>query len=267
LNRNIIDPEALALNHRSESSQFPRSAMLPPLLVFVCVSPALLQSATARGEFDVASIRKPNPSGDRGTNMSTNGGTLIMHNATLQFCIIAAYGVQESLIEGGPAWINSERYEILAKAADSAQNGQLLPMLQSLREDRFKLKVHREARQRPIYTLTVAKNGPKLHPSESGEPFLGRRGLAGGPITGRKASMAGFAATLSGLVGRKVIDQTGLSGVYDFTLEFAPPDVVDSPLPALVTALQEQLGLRLKATSGTVEVLVVDHAEKPIIDY
>jgi uncharacterized protein (TIGR03435 family) len=196
--------------------------------------------------------------------MSTNGGTLIMHNATLKFCIIAAYGVQESLIEGGPAWINSERFEILAKAGDSAQNAQLLPMLQSLVEDRFKLKVHREARQRPVYALTVAKNGPKLHPSESVEGFLGRRGR--GPITGRKASMAGLAATLSTLMGRKVLDRTGLGGVYDFTLEFAPFDVVDSPLPALATALQEQLGLRLEAATGTVEILVVDHAEKPTMD-
>ena len=78
--------------------------------------------------------------------------------------------------------------------------------------------------------------------------------------------MAVLAATLSRLMGRKVIDRTGLSGVYDFTLEFAPPDVVDSPLPALVTALQEQLGLKLEATNGPVEVLVIDHAEKPTMD-
>lgn len=213
----------------------------------------------------MASIRTPNPAGDRGTNMSTNGGTLRMHNATLKFCIVAAYGVQESLIEGGPAWINSETYEILAKAGDSAQNVQLLPMLQSLLEDRFKLKVHREIRQRPVYTLTIARNGPKLHPSDSSDGFLGRKGIRG-PITGRRASMPGLAATLSTLMGRKVIDQTGLTGVYDFTLEFAPPDADDSPLPALVTALQEQLGLRLEATNGPVEVLVVDDAEKPTID-
>ena len=78
--------------------------------------------------------------------------------------------------------------------------------------------------------------------------------------------MAVLAATHSRLMGRKVIDRTGLSGVYDFTLEFAPPDAVDSPLPALVTALQEQLGLKLEATNGPVEVLVIDHAEKPTMD-
>ena len=258
-------PKALTLNHRSEFSRFPISEILRTLLVFVWVFPGLPQSSTVRAEFDVASIRPPNPNGDHGTNMSSNGGTLMMHNATLKFCINMAYGVQESLIEGGPAWINSEPYEILAKAGDSATNAQLLPMLQSLLEDRFKLKVHRETRQRRIYALTVVKNGPKLHPSEGGgEGFFGRRGR--GPITGRKASMAVLAATLSRLMGRKVIDRTGLSGVYDFTLEFAPPDAIDSPLPALVTALQEQLGLKLEATNGPVEVLVIDHAEKPTMD-
>lgn len=257
-------PKALTLNHRSESSRLPVSGTLATLLVFVCASPVVPQWAPVRAEFDVASIRRPNPSGDRGTNMSSNGGTVMLHNATLKFCIVAAYGVQEQLIEGGPAWINSERYEILAKAGDSAQRAQLASMLQSLLEDRFKLKIHRETKQRPIYALTVAKSGPKLHPSEGGEFFLGRRGK--GPVTGRKASMAGLAGTLSTLMGRKVVDQTGLSGVYDFTLEFAPLDAVDSPLPALVTALQEQLGLKLEAANGPVEVLVVDHAEKPTMD-
>jgi uncharacterized protein (TIGR03435 family) len=196
--------------------------------------------------------------------MSTNGGTVVMHNATLRFCIITAYGVQDSLIEGGPSWINSDVYEILAKVGGPAETGQIKPMLQSLLEDRFKLRTHREIRQRPVYALKVSKNGPKLHPSENTESFLGRRGR--GPITGRRASMAGLAATLSTLMGKKVLDKTNLAGVYDFTLEFAAPDDVDSSLPALVTALQEQLGLRLETTNGPVEVLVVDHAEKPTME-
>jgi len=194
-------PRALNLNRRIKPSWYTISGLLATLLAFACLSLLLAQSARVRAEFDVASIRPPDPAGDRGTNMSTNGGTLRMHNATLKFCIIAAYGVQESLIEGGPAWINSDTFEILAKG-DSAQNVQLLPMLQSLLEDRFKLKVHREIRQRPVYTLTVAKNGPRLHPSDSSDGFLGRRGIRG-PITGRRASMAGLAATLSTLMGQK----------------------------------------------------------------
>jgi uncharacterized protein (TIGR03435 family) len=132
---------------------------------------------------------------------------------------------------------------------------------------RFKLFLHRETRQRPIYVLTVAKNGPKLGAPSGGDAFLGRRGTgAVRPLIGKNASLTGLASTLSTLMGRKVIDRTGLSGVYDFTLEFAPLDLTDSSLPTLVTALQEQLGLRLESTSGPVEVLVVDRAEKPTLD-
>lgn len=237
---------------------------LMPVLALTCGATVVGQNPPARPEFEVASIRPPSPSGDRGTNMSTTGGTLRLHNATLKFCIVVAYNVQESLIDGGPAWINSQTFEILAKAPDSASKADLLPMLRSLLEDRFRLAVHSETRQRPVFVLTVAKGGPKLRPSDGGDGFLGRRGS--GPLTGRKASMTGLAATLSTLMGRKVLDHTGLSGVYDFTLEFAPPNATDSPLPVLVTALQEQLGLRLESANGPVEVLVVDHAEKPAIE-
>ena len=216
--------------------------------------------------FDVASIKPPNPNGDRGMNMSTEGGTVRMHNATLRFCIMTAYGVQDYLIEGGPGWTNTDRYEITAKAPDLAPQGQVPRMLQTLLEERFKLMVHRETKQLPVFALTLAKNGSKLHPADPGaDNFLGRRGVRG-PLTGRRASMPGLAATLSTLMGRKVLDQTGLTGVYDFTLEFAPPDASDSTLPSLVTALQEQLGLKLEATKGPVDVVVIDHAEKPTED-
>jgi len=231
----------------------------------LCVGLVGAQSQpTTRPEFDVASIKPPNPTGDRGTNMSTEGGTLRMHNATLRFCIMAAYSVQDYLIEGGTSWIDSDRFEIVAKAPASTRQDQLIPMLQTLLADRFKLSVRRETKQRPVLALTVGKNGAKMHPSEGGESFLGRR--LRGPVTGRQASMPGLAALLSSFMGRKVLDQTGLTGTYDFTLEFAPPEATDSPLPSLVTALQEQLGLKLEVTNALVEVLVIDHAEKPTPD-
>jgi uncharacterized protein (TIGR03435 family) len=135
-----------------------------------------------------------------------------------------------------------------------------------LLEDRFKLAVHRETRQLPVFVMTVAKSGSKLRAADpNGEGFLGRRGVRG-PLTGRKASMPGLAATLSLVMGRKVLDRTGLTGLYDFTLEYAPDNAVDSELPSLVTALQEQLGLKLESSKGPVEVLVIDHAEKPTED-
>jgi len=237
------------------------------VLVLVPAPQAQAQAhPTTRLEFEVASIKPPNPTGDRGTNMSTDGGTLRMHNASLKFCILVAYGVQNYLIEGGPKWIDTDRYEITAKAAGSFQRDQPAQMLQTLLAGRFKLAVHRETKLRPVYTLALAKNGAILRLSDpGGESFLGRRGRQG-PLIGQKASMSGLASTLSTLMERKVLDQTGLTGVYDFKLEFAPAEAIDSPLPSLFTALQEQLGLKLQAGNGPVEVLVVDHAEKPVED-
>jgi uncharacterized protein (TIGR03435 family) len=189
-----------------------------------------------------------------------------MHNASLKFCILVAYGVQNYLIEGGPKWIDTDTYEITAKAAGAFQRDQPAQMLQTLLADRFKLTVHREIKQRPVYTLVPGKNGARLHLSDpGGESFLGRRGRQG-PLIGQKASMSGLAATLSTIMERKVLDQTGLTRAYDFKLEFAPADAIDSPLPSLFTALQQQLGLKLEAGNGPVEVLVVDHAEKPLQD-
>lgn len=228
-------------------------------------SPAHAQATPVpRVEFEVASIKPPNPKGDRGMNMNVEGGTLRMHNATLKFCIMSAYAVQDSLIEGGPGWINSDPFEITAKFGNGTHD-QFVQMLQTLLSDRFKLAVHRETRQVPVYTLTLGKSGAKLHAADpGGDAFLGRRGRTG-PLTGRKASMPQLASLLSMLMGRKVLDQTGLTGLYDFTLEFAPADAVDSPLPSLVTVIQE-LGLKLEATKAPVEVLIIDHAEKPSSD-
>jgi uncharacterized protein (TIGR03435 family) len=211
------------------------------VLALAALVPAQPQ-AVDRPEFDVASIKPPNPAGDRGTNMSTDGGTLKMHNAILRFCIVIAYGVQDYLIKDGPGWINTENFEITGKAGASARHDQLVAMLRTLLEDRFKLSVHRETKQQPVYALVLGKNGPKLRPSGSGgDGFPGRRGSRG-PLVGEKASMPGLAATLSTLTGRKVLNQTGLTGVYDFTLEYAPAQV-DSSLPSLVTALQPEAGV------------------------
>jgi uncharacterized protein (TIGR03435 family) len=223
--------------------------------------------ATGSLAFEVASIKTPNPTGDRGTNISTSNGMLKVHNATLRFCIMAAFGIQDYLIQGGPSWINSDRYEIVAKAEGPATHDQLVLMLQKLLSDRFKLKYHRETRQRPLFTLVVAKNGPKLRASEGGETFLARRGIgATAPLTGKNASMSALAGTLSLLTGRKVLDRTELAGAYDFTLQFVPFDAVDSAIPSLTTALQEELGLKLESSTGPVDFLIVDHADKPSVD-
>jgi uncharacterized protein (TIGR03435 family) len=226
---------------RNSLSLFLLTATGAAALVFMLVRTLQAQAQAhpmTRLEFEVASIKPPSPTGDRGTNMSTDGGTLKMHNASLKFCILVAYGVQNYLIEGGPKWIDTDTYEITAKAAGAFQRDQPAQMLQTLLADRFKLTVHREIKQRPVYTLVPGKNGARLHLSDpGGESFLGRRGRQG-PLIGQKASMSGLAATLSTIMERKVLDQTGLTRAYDFKLEFAPADAIDSPLPSLFTALQ-----------------------------
>ena len=195
-------------------------------------------------------------------------------------------------IVGAPSWIDSDRYDIDAKAADGAGFGQMAgPMLQALLEDRFKLKVHRETRELPVYELTVAKSGLRLKPLAQGsctpldmnhlpappapgEPppnFCGRQEMKShGPDRTwflHGITIANFAeGILSERLERPVIDKTGVEGLFDIHLEYTPDTAgppADNAGPSLVTALQEQLGLKASPDKGPVEVLVVDHIEKP----
>jgi uncharacterized protein (TIGR03435 family) len=147
-------------------------------------------------------------------------------------------------------------------------------MLQTLLADRFSLQIHRETKPLPVYLLTVAKNGPKL--KAAAQPGNGSVlwGLAGKPsgeasvhLTAKAASLPRLADSLSNIAGRPVLDQTGLNGSFDFTLEYASeantPGATPFAGPALFTAFQEQLGLKLEATRAPLEILVIDHVEKP----
>ena len=152
------------------------------------------------------------------------------------------------------------------------------PMLQTLLEDRFKLKIHHEAREVPAYALTVAKGGPKLRPT-GGPDANGRVGMFGRPgyWTATNQGIGVLVGTLARQIGRPVSDRTGLADKYDFTLTYTPelaqpvsgdhrPEAlppVDPNVPSIFTALEEQLGLRLDSARGPVEVLVIDNAEKP----
>jgi uncharacterized protein (TIGR03435 family) len=182
-----------------------------------------------------------------------------------------------------PSWADSRRYDISAKAEDpqSTPAGQrkalLEARLQSLLKDRFKLAVHENTHRLPIYTLVVNKHGPKIALSSEGE----KESMSAyeGMLTAQSLSMALLAANLSNQVGRTVEDRTGLTGRYDFTLQWAPDQVSDSSGatefrdssgrkntaegPSLFTAVQEQLGLKLKPRKGPVKVLTVDHVEMP----
>jgi uncharacterized protein (TIGR03435 family) len=250
-----------------------------------------------RPEFEVASV-KPNASGSSNLLMRPPvDGRFSATNVTLKMLIALAYKMRQLEISGGPAWLASDRYDINAKAADVNISGdQSRLMLQRVLEDRFKLVVHRETRELPIYALLPAKNGLNIPDAKEGSCMATgsnppRASTPGQPFTplcgsfivtptgleGKRISMAQLANTLSGIVGPPVIDKTGYAAAFDFHLEFtrdvtaAQPNFpaaagdtgpADASGPSIFTALQEQLGLKLEAAKGPVEIVVIDHAEK-----
>jgi uncharacterized protein (TIGR03435 family) len=225
--------------------------------------PAQRSNRATTPAFEVASVRL-NRSGDFSSSASRfPGGRITITNNTLKDLIRYAYDLKDYQVFGGPGWIHSERYDIAAKADGDPGADKLRSMLQTLLAERFGLKVHRETKAMPAYQLVVLKEGSRLRkskePASSLSIFRNR-----GQITARKTSMAQLANGLSGLLSRAVVDKTGISGSFDFTLEYAPLDI-ETPqdsLPSIFTALQEQLGLRLEARTLSIEVLVVDEAQQ-----
>jgi uncharacterized protein (TIGR03435 family) len=217
--------------------------------------------------FEVASV-KPDKSGSGAFSInSTPGGRLTATNVTLEMLMAAAYDVQDFQIVGGPNWLNSDRFDVEARAAGNPDFAQLRPLLRTLLADRFRLKVHRDLKDVSGYALLVGKSEPKLR-QNAGDP--GPQGSSGrGRITDRKVSMSMFAKQLAAQLRQPVADRTGLRGDYDFKLEWSPGPTSslssESDSASLFTALQEQLGLRLGSAKVPVEVLVIDHAEKPTV--
>jgi bla regulator protein BlaR1 len=255
--------------------------------------------------YEVASI-KPDKSGEPFFKImaSPNGLTA---TTTLQMLIRLAYGVENNQISGAPSWVDSVKYQIDAKmdnaTADEVRKlseDQREParqrMLRALLEDRFKLALHRETKELPVYSLVVAKNGPKLQEAKPGEPDGdgikgpdGRPAVGGhfvhlerGQLNGHSLGMADIVRLFSQQLDRTVVDKTGLTGNYDFTLHWTPDESQDptfkepaggqgagdsappeSSGPSIFTAIQEQLGLKLESQKGPVEILVIDHVEKP----
>jgi len=255
------------------------------LLCSVACWPAQAQSqaaAPAPQSFEVASIKPSAPDGVVISRTQATAGGRFTATGTVKYLIQYAYGVQDFQITGVPGWLASERYDIVAKAETSANADQIKLMLQSLLAERFRLMLHRETRQLPVYALVVGKNGSKLH--ESSTKDIGPKGpgwsMGRGQLSARMSPISVLTALLSQQLGRTVLDKTGLKGAYDFKLEWTPdegprgmglpaddpkgePPSVAAPGPSIFTALQEQLGLTLKSEKGPVQVLVVDHVERP----
>ena len=218
--------------------------------------------------FDVASI-KPNTSGDsRSGTRSLPGGRVAITNQRLRDVIRTAYGSEDMEVIGGPAWIDADRWDILAAAPPGNPDAPWDRMLKSLLLERFRLQAHLERREQPIYNLVFARGdkrlGPDLHATSCHDVDCHRTSVNGsgikiGTMTGSGRTMAELGVSLSRYAERRVFDQTGLDGRYDFRIQWSE-DV------SIFTALQEQLGLKLEPTKAMADVVVIDHVEQPTPD-
>jgi uncharacterized protein (TIGR03435 family) len=272
-----------------------------PLLAFPFIV-AIVSAQTPAAEleklqFEVASV-KPNKSGSTSSSLQLQpGGRIVATNVAVRLLIRNLYNVQADQIVGAPDWIESERFDIEAKAdreyppqADRPAP-ELLAMMRNLLADRFKLAVRRESREQQVYALVAAKAGNALGPqirrvevdcaAEAARALAARRG--GGPppssdankmspcsarvrpgqIVARGNTLEQLTRGLSQFLGRTVVDRTGLSGTFDIDLEWAPEETADARGPSIFTAVQEQLGLKLESERAPVDVLVIDRVERP----
>jgi uncharacterized protein (TIGR03435 family) len=329
-----------------EISRMRRVNIRAALLFFTCCA-AFAQTAVATPSFEVATVKPAAPPatsmgpgggmriamrmGAQGGPGTSDPGQITYSNMPMRGLLVAAYGVKTYQVSG-PSWMDTERFDIVAKVPKGASKDDVKLMLQNLLAERFKLTLHREKKDLPMYALVVGKNGPKMKESRPDDPDAmdasglkdpgsddaaaqkAKQGLenalraavrdGGMPqlppgagqgtrmmmmpgrmsLTVTKQTMTQFAESLANQMDRPVVDQTGLTKNYDFTLEYAPesggrglmgmplppppgdggaPHEADSQAaPSLFTALQEQLGLKLEQKKGPVDLLVVDHLEK-----
>jgi len=254
-------------------------------LTFAALALLCAQSSTTRPAFDsfeVATI-KPTPSewnAGRFFRMQT-ANQFAARNYTLRVLISAAYNLNPKAISGGPAWVDSDRYDIVARTPGEVRPNmdEQLAMLRKLLADRFNLTFHREKKEMPIYVLTVAKNGPKLTESqpvqnpEGPPPLVFVLAPDVVKVPARSATTTEFTYILQrSAFDRPVLDKTGLTARYDFDLEFAPDESLfggllkapaDATRPGIFAALQEQLGLKLESTKGPVDAIVIDRIDRP----
>ena len=259
---------------------------------------ALLASAAAwsqSGEtpaFEVASVKPALPAPQPWRRPVIGPDRIELHNVTLWYCVSYAYGVK-SYQMSGPDWLREARYEIVAKGPAGTRREDLPKMMETLLKERFKLQAHRETREVPVLVLTPGKDGPKLKQAapESGDGQGGAQvGMSASESGGERlqiqgGGMATLVNTLTGLLGRPVVDKTGLAGRYDFVLEFSrsetagpkatggfneppplpPPPPGAEPGISIYTSIQD-LGLRLMPQKLPMSVLVVDRADRAPVE-
>jgi uncharacterized protein (TIGR03435 family) len=225
-------------------------------------------SALPAQEFEVAVIRPARSAPNAGTSFELNpGGRIKIVNEPIKLLIRTAFRLQNSQIAGAPGWLDSDRYDIEAQTGRPGKPtpDELTPLLQQLLATRFHLKFHKEMRETSVHALVPAKGGAKLTAAEPGEKAGTNSQSAHGTfhVVATASPMSDLASYIGNRLGSIVVDGTNLTGSYDFKLTWTADSSAGSDEASLITALTEQLGLRLEARKAPVEHLVIDSIERP----
>jgi uncharacterized protein (TIGR03435 family) len=234
-------------------------------------APMAPMRADAHPSFEVATINPADPNRTNGGGFTVGGHRIIIEGQTVNDLISFAYAVHRKQIVDGPAWLGTDKFDIEGQADQPgvANLQQIQEMLQKLLRDRFDLKLHRDKRDLSIYAIKLAKGGPKLTRSTATSSLPSQSGHGHGDQQQRKFAnntMSDFALGMQAYMDRPVVDETNLPGRYDFTLKWTPmnsPANEPDAAPGIFTAVQEELGLKLEATKGPTDVLVIDHVARP----
>lgn len=229
--------------------------------------------------FEVATIKPSDPDACCARTFGRNGRRFQTTNTNLKYLIQWAWNLQAKQVSGGPPWMDETRYDLVGEmdGTGTPNDHQWKIAVQNLLIDRFQIKLHHEAREMPAFVLTVAKGGPKLTPGDGDTKAHLNMGFSGGvgeTMRGRgvNASIGDFVGELQRIVmDRPIVDRTGLTGVYNIQFAFTREDpnslgmtqLPDNAAPSLITALDEQLGLKLEGVKAPVDVLAIDHVEPP----
>jgi uncharacterized protein (TIGR03435 family) len=240
--------------------------VLSVAMPFVFAQSPTKAATTLQSEFEVVSIHMvdPHATGNPSRSFSSFPTNLFeLKGAPLAFLVQFAYNIErQEYISAMPGWMDTQEYDISAKVEGGQQLTleQMRPMLQRILEQRFHFVLHRETKITSGFTLVVAKGGPRLQPSkDNSKPFAQ---ILSNRLDVRHADTGHIAGVLAHHVDQPVVDKTGLTGIYDFTLSYAPANDSNSSLPDFFTALQEQLGLRLESQKVPVDFLVIDHIDR-----
>ena len=248
--------------------------------------PTAIMPANAKPEFTVATIKPSRPDAPRG-GYGFRGQDVTTTNVTVNWLIKLAYNMHARQISRGPVWLDSEKYDIVGRPDTPGQpsRDQMKLMIQRLLADRFQLKFHTEKRELQVYAMVVLKTGVKITVSAGDPHAFPGIGFVQGPgvlsLVGRNTGLDGVANGLqSNILDKPVVNQTGLTGRYDFTLRFTPDPTqvanfgalapanaadLDAP-PDIFTAFQQQLGLKLQSTRAAVDVMVIEKIERPSLN-